>query len=380
MEILLLSAYHAPSHRRWVEGVAANLTDHSVKILSQPPRHFAWRSRGNSLFWAFDEKLAESRPDLIIATSMVDLAGLRGMVPHLTQIPTLLYFHENQFAYPNRGQRNDGNYGVTNLYSALAADRVLFNSPYNRRSFLEGARQFLSKMPDQIPAGVAQAVAAKSGVLPVPLANSLADPYPSRPDEGPLRIVWNHRWEYDKAPATFFSALERLEKRHDFRLVVMGQRFRKAPPVFARMQDRLASRIDQWGYVEDRRDYLKWLERSDLVVSTALHEFQGLAVQEAVMRGCLPVLPDRLAYPDFFDDSCLYDSHPEDDEADADALAAHLDRLLADPKRTRELTRPDLSHLRWSVLAGDYEREITELVCRHRPHRDNVACEELTTN
>ncbi len=373
MKILLLSAYHASSHARWTQGLIDNLPHHDFELLTQPPRHFPWRSRGNSLAWAFDEQLANADADLIVATSMIDLAGLRGMVPRLCSIPTLVYFHENQFAYPTRpsssgNKRANANILVTNLYTALAADRALFNSGYNRQSFMNRAQSFLDRMPDQIPSGVVERIAEKSSVLSVPLEDSLFDFYDHccategspEPDE-PLRILWNHRWEYDKAPERFFEALFLLHDRYDFRLVVVGQQFRNAPPIFAEARRRLADHIDHWGWVEDRETYLSWLHRCDLVVSTAIHEFQGLAVQEATVLGCIPILPHRLAYPDFFEERFLYRSHLDSAGKDSTNLATKLQTYLEDPVRCRTLSTADLTSFRWSIMTDQYDREFHRL-------------------
>jgi len=46
-----------------------------------------------------------------------------------------------------------------------------------------------------------------------------------------------------------------------------------------------------------RDEYEKLLTESDIVVSTALQEFFGISVVEAVAAGCHPVLPNRLSYP-----------------------------------------------------------------------------------
>jgi len=101
--ILLLSAYDASSHRYWRELLADRLTDFDWAVVALPDRHFYWRIRSNALTYALQHRdiLAEGY-DLILATSMVDLCGLRGLLPAISQIPTVLYFHENQFAYPVR--------------------------------------------------------------------------------------------------------------------------------------------------------------------------------------------------------------------------------------------------------------------------------------
>jgi hypothetical protein len=48
------------------------------------------------------------------------------------------------------------------------------------------------------------------------------------------------------------------------------------------------------------------LSKGNIVVSTSLHEFYGISIIEAVRAGCVPLLPDRLSYPELFDDKFLY--------------------------------------------------------------------------
>ena len=156
MRILLLSAYDAQSHSYWWQGLKAAMPEHDWTVLTLPARHFAWRIRGNSLSWGLGEQELLNQPyDLLIATSMTDLSSLRGLVPHLTTIPTLLYFHENQFAYPLGNQaRQQVEPHIVSLYAALAADHLCFNSAYNRDTFLSGAAGLLDKLPDHVPDGI----------------------------------------------------------------------------------------------------------------------------------------------------------------------------------------------------------------------------------
>jgi glycosyltransferase involved in cell wall biosynthesis len=362
MRILLLSAYDAASHRRWREGLVRYLGDFHWTVLTLPPRNFAWRSRGNALTWACGEREALSRKyDLLLATSMTDLASLRGMVPSLAKIPAVAYFHENQFAYPERAQRKEYlNYKLTNLYTALAADCVLFNSAYNKDTFLEGIREMLRLMPDGVPSGVVDLLGDRSEVLPVPLGKECFTLTPGAQGDGSLQVVWNHRWEHDKAPERFFKALESLiQQGVPFKVHILGQRFRDVPPVFAAVRERLRDRIGEFGFIEDPERYRCVLSQSDVIVSTALHDFQGLSVLDAAAAGCLPLVPDRLAYREFFPEENRYESLPDDPDREAEVLAGRLASLCSYPGKTRKMSVPDVSCLSWEVLGTRY-REIME--------------------
>ena len=364
MRVLLLSAYDAHSHRRWREGLVAAFPEHDWTVLALPPRHFLWRVRGNSLSWAFGERDILVQPcDLVVATSMADLSALRGMVPSLAVVPTLVYFHENQFAYPDRRAQSPNEPRVVSLYTALAADRILFNSEFNRQTFLNGVQEFLGNMPDRVPPEIPATIREKSAILPVPLEQAWYAANTLTPADAPLTIVWNHRWEYDKGPERLFAALMKLQQAGvDFRVHVIGQQFRDQPPVFAEMREQLAPHIASWGMIEGEEEYRRVLCKSHVVLSTALHEFQGLAVQEAVACGCVPLVPDRLAYPEFFGPEFRYPSIPDDPQAEGAALAKRL-RQLAEQQQVGRLPGvPDLKHLSWEALQSHYAMEFTAVV------------------
>jgi len=240
---------------------------------------------------------------------MLDLATLRGLVPELAQVPTLIYFHENQFEYPLRAKASEHrilNAQLTSIVTATCANRVLFNSEFNRRSFLSGADKFIKRMPDGLSPAIVHDIDNKSGVLPVPIhAGSEEQNSPSlinadnNEEVNSVDLVWAHRWEFDKQPDVFFNALEKLYAMPGFktaglrvRLHVMGQSFREVPTCFRHAQECGIHDIKTWGY-QTTDDYYRILATSDFVISTALHDFQGLGMIEAIYRGCIPVAPNR---------------------------------------------------------------------------------------
>jgi glycosyltransferase involved in cell wall biosynthesis len=323
--ILLLSSYDAASHQRWRGQLIDLLPDFRWASLVLPPRFFRWRIRGNPLSW-LNEPLLQEHWDLIIATSMVDLATLRGLHPRLARTPCLLYMHENQFAFPvSSGQNASADPQMVNLYSALSADCVVFNSGWNRDSFLDGVDSFCRKMPDRVPEGLVETLRDKSRVIPVPIEDRLFADRLTLLGRTCPHLLWNHRWEYDKGPDRLLNFLQVLEQRSlPFRLSVVGERFRSYPKAFDRIREQFDPCIEHWGFLESREDYDQLLRQADMVVSTALHDFQGLAMLEAMASGCVPLAPDRLAYREYVPELCRYDSYEQDAEREAEAAADSL--------------------------------------------------------
>jgi len=183
----------------------------------------------------------------------------------------------------------------------------------------------LQAMPDFVPTDVVDTLTQRAVVLPVPIAahrpQAGATAASAAPDSG-LQLVWNHRWEYDKGPDELLDIAQGLTASGcRFTLHVVGQQFRRQPESFARLRDclRQAQALGHWGYIAQRSEYEALLLGSDVVLSSALHDFQGLAVLEACALGCSPLVPDRVVYPEWFGQEFRY--------SDVDGAVAKLGQL-----------------------------------------------------
>jgi len=288
----------------------------------------------------------------------------------------MLYFHENQLTYPlPPGVDRDLGYGLRQLVSAAAADAVYFNSAFHRGEFLAAAAELLAAMPDERCEWLVEDVAARSRVLPLGCDLRRFDAYApgtsggggpgerdhaalgdrwGNPKRGPL-ILWNQRWEYDKAPGEFFRALYTLQEAGvAFRVAVAGANQGLPTAEFVEAQTRLAEHIVQWGRLDRFSDYADLLWRADIVVSTALHEFFGVAVVEALYCGCRPVLPRRLSYPELVPeevhDRVLYDKG---------SLVPLLREAMTVPHAwSTDWQRTWVTPYDWGCMAQRYDQEI----------------------
>jgi len=123
--------------------------------------------------------------------------------------------------------------------------------------------------------------------------------------------LWAARWEHDKNPEDFFAAIKILKQKGiEFRLNVVGEQFKDSPDIFNTAKIDLADHIDRWGFQTNRNEYINALTESDVIVSTANHEFFGISVIEAIAAGAYPLLPKRLSYPQIIGNIDI--DHPED--------------------------------------------------------------------
>ena len=126
-------------------------------------------------------------------------------------------------------------------------------------------------------------------------------------------------------------------------------------------------RASGWGrasstsdYAESEAEYARLLWDADVVLSTAVHEFFGVSVVEAIYCGAAPVLPDRLSYPELippeFHARCLYD--------DFAGLLARLRAFLTHAEPLPAL-RQAMARFDWSVLGPVYD-DLLEDVAENR--------------
>ncbi len=370
MNILALEPWYGGSHRRFMDGLVAHST-HTFRACTMEGRFWRWRMEGGAVTMARKALQAHEegfRPDLIFASDMVNLPAFLALVrPHLQDVPVVLYFHENQLTYPlPEGRTRERPYAYINYLSALAADCIVFNSQFHFDELMEALPGLLRAFPDYTHLHTLHEIREKSRVLHVGLDLHAHDVHDAArrkrrwgPGQEPPIVLWNQRWEYDKQPGTFFRVMNRLDDAgHAFRLILAGEHFEEQPPEFERAFGRYAERILHYGYAEDFSEYSRLLHRADLVVSTARHEFFGVAIMEAIYCGCHPLLPARLSYPELIPDALhrpllhapvLYDS----EEALFHALAVLLDgeeHPLPPPTLRRIPERLD-----WSIHAARYD-------------------------
>jgi len=358
-KILLIEPFYGGSHREWADSWQLH-SEHEIKLLTLSAHHWKWRMHGAAVSLANQFLEMDFSPDWIVATDMLDLATFLALSrPKSNNLPIAIYFHENQLTYPwsptddDKRNQQDNHYKFINYTSALAADLCLFNSDYHKTSFLEALPNFLKQFPDHKNLETINQIIKKSQVLALGLDLKRLD---SSAKIGELSnsspvLLWNHRWEYDKKPGNFFSALFELKKRGiDFKLIVLGEKMKKYPPIFDEAQKRLEKEILHWGYCESKDDYAKWLWQADILPVSSIQDFFGGSIIQAVYCNTVPLLPCRLAYPEHFPFHPLF--YYDNEEQFVEKLAVLIQKYKVEGKvKTQDLVKK----YDWESLIEKYD-------------------------
>jgi glycosyltransferase involved in cell wall biosynthesis len=312
---LFLEPYYGGSHKVFADQHIQD--DSDWKLLTLPATKWRWRMRHAAIEFAkiLNAQYADHEWEQVFATDMMNFAEFVALAPkNIRDAEKILYFHENQLTYPDSSKtEKDYHYAFTNFVSATAADKIVFNSHYHKNEFLTAVKQLLKRMPDYSPIDQVDEIALKSSVL-YPPTNISFKPQ-QKNNDAPI-ITWAARWEEDKNPKDFFDAIDLLvESGAKFRINVMGGNSESSSIgyIFDAFKMKYATIIDVWGF-PSRAEYEQTLSKTNIFVSTALHEFYGITAVEAHQAGAFCVLPNRLAYPEVFaekDRYVLYDGTVE---------------------------------------------------------------------
>ncbi|MGM0461255.1 MAG: tRNA-queuosine alpha-mannosyltransferase domain-containing protein [Fibrobacterota bacterium] len=308
MDIALIEPFFSGSHKTWARDLCRHCSP-GIHIFSLSGQFWKWRMNAGAVFLA-EKFMKEPRSfDSILGTSMLDfslfLALTRKKTAHL---PCYYYFHENQLSYPwspqdRENQRgNSMHYILKNYTSALAADKIFFNSRYNRDSFFGGLPKFFRRFPDMNTVDTHQ-LYKKSHILPIAMDLSRFDAHITKKHGTSVTLLWNHRWEPDKNPEDFSALIIRLHREgYTFRVIIAGAPPRgKHPRCFQEARRILGEKIIHYGYAESFEHYAALLNQATILPVTSRQDFFGISIMEAVYCHVIPLLPERLTYPDLFD-------------------------------------------------------------------------------
>ena len=329
-KVLLIEPFYAGSHRAFADGLAAH-SEHEWTLLTLPGGEWRKRMRRGAIELAEQFRDTGGTFDVVVATDMLDLPLFLALTrPRLMDVPLLYYLHENQLTYPRlQGTKLNSWFGQVNYASALAADAVAFNSEFHRREFLGALRTLEGQPTNWLAPQTVERIAAKSQVLPVGVDLRRFDTTRIERDRRPL-LLWNHRWEFDKAPAMFARAVLDLADRWDgFNVAVVGDAGDNPEPSLSRLREGLGDRLVQLGRLDRWEEYARLLWRARVAVSTARQEFFGISMVEAMYCETVPVAPARLNYPALVPaeqhEACLFEDESELVELLHNALAGSID-------------------------------------------------------
>ena len=370
MRIVLLEPFFTGSHKSWAEEYVS-CSRHEITILHLSGHHWKWRMHGGAVSLAEKFLKLSFKPDLLLATDMMDLTTFLSLTRSgAHDLPVNFYFHENQLVYPwspadkDMDLQRDNHYSFVNYTSALAADKIFFNSKYHFDSFFEELPKFLQGFPDHNDLHRVKELKEKSCVLHLGMDLKKLNREDLRQKVEKYSravILWNHRWEYDKNPENFFNALFEIKSRGvEFKLVVLGEKFPRYPEIFDEVQERLQDEILQFGYAADEEEYVRWLYTSDILPVTSNQDFFGASVVQAMYCNVIPLLPKRLAYPEHIPQQLHSTFFYEEDHRE---FVNRLQRMIFDVKILRkQQVRQFVEKYDWKTMVTLYDEEMERIV------------------
>jgi len=362
VNVFLVEPYFSGSHKAWAMGLQKH-SQYDVALITHEGVYWRWRMSGSAATLATEivEQAKRVKPDLLIVSSMTNLAELKGLLPkELGSIPTALYMHENQLGYPLSPNQDSAKvFAFKNWMSMLAADKIFVNSNFHLDQLHQELPKFLSRTPpDYQHHNFIDETLAKTSVLYPGVELSWAKEKPNFATKSVPTVLWNQRWEFDKSQEQIFDTFGEIAKENlDFELILLGENQRPLEKA-SKHHEILATRARHVGYAS-REQYLALLKESDIVVGDPLHEYFGISIIEALAAGAYPVLPDGLSYPEILTEKynhILFQS--------GSFKATLVNAIEAIDKKLKMVEGLDSEMMRfdWSNQIQNYDTELEKLV------------------
>ena len=360
MRILYIEPFYSGSHKQWIDSYKL-YSKHTIDILSLPGRYWKWRMHGGAITLAKRFVENNKKYNLIIASDMLNLPLFISLCrKEINNTKIVTYFHENQILYSkvpanlDEQLNRDLHYAFINYTSSLVSDINLFNSNYHRNIYIEELEKYLNKKPEFKNKYTLEIIKNKSSVLHIGCDLETFLPINNYSNNIPI-ILWNHRWEHDKNPELFFNTLIKLKKNKiKFLLVILGQRFSRIPEIFTKIEKNLKSEILHMGYCDSFDDYKEWMHKADILPITSYQDFFGISIVESVYCNTIPLLPNRLSYPEIFDKKANEELFYNTDE---ELYLKLLNIILNNNNSKKDIQKYKklISRFDWSIMKDKYD-------------------------
>ena len=364
MNIVLIEPFFTGSHKQWAQGYK-NHSKHNIHIIYLKGIYWKWRMHGGAITLSkiFNNYILENgKPDLILVTDMLNLPVFTSF-SDVAGIPIVSFFHENQITYPwstqdrDKEKNRDHHYGFINYTTALRSDLIMFNSSFHKNSFIKELKKFLKKFPDHNDLYNVDKIEDKSIVSYLGLDLKKFDQYKDDTQNKIPIILWNHRWEYDKNPYEFFNCLKKIKKNKiKFKLIILGEEFQTEMEVFTNARKYFSNEIIHIGYCKSFSEYATLLNKADIIPVTTNQEFFGVSVIEAIYCDVYPLLPNRLTYPELFNNK----KNPENFYLNSNELFLKLKECIKN--RDKKSLKKYSKEYDWSTVAKNYDNLMNKVI------------------
>ena len=363
MKIIYIEPYYSGSHKKWIDSYQ-KYSQHEIKILSLPGNKWKWRMHGGAITLANEVLKLKEDIDLILCSDFLNLPVFNSICGNkISNLPILMYFHENQLSYPWSPEdkdidlKRDLHYHYINYTSSLVSDYNFFNSKYHLNSFISSVKKYLKKMPDFNNFESIDLILEKSSSLYIGCELEKFNDYKLNKNNNKPLILWNHRWEFDKNPKFFFKNLFKIKDEGiDFELAILGEKFKEYPEIFDKAKSKLSDNIVQFGYCDTFEEYAKWLWKADILPVTSNQDFFGISIVEAVYCNVIPILPKRLTYPELFNFNENSDYFYFDDQMFYQKLK---ESIINYKKKTLDLSGL-VKQYDWKYMAPLYDKTLND--------------------